>query len=597
MIKRLTDLNHLPASNAPSDVTAIIGYAFDPGDVSKPITAAALETARAIVRRAAAEGALWLDADMGITNSLEAFVNDPAISYYPLARAIIAEAHRAGLKVFFYFSGTEVETPHFSHRTGKAIEELHPDWLQIDQNGQPMIFKPGGLNFFWLDEDTADARLTPLAPDYRDAVMTRAEAIAQLGADGIFVDVAYFFTTGDRWADFSTHSAKAFKADTGFDLPRRLERDGKVYRVWLDWRHKVWADFFAEMRQRLQQVNPQTLLIVEEYPGANPGGAVETGLDPALVDSSVDVAAHEYDRKQDEGGASAYHRADWQYTRDVYKWYQGMNRVNWCLCYAAEANGSRALAAMTYWHQQSFWETKAPTMLNDSAGSEWRQELLAWVKQHAGLFNGAQPIAEVAVVYSSRTRDLTQAASMDELTRVQHALDESRIPYAIVTEPNIQHIHDYPYVIFPGVTHATAEVLAAVKEYKGTLLLSGESFTRDGWDENDLTPPVAPVELTELLARISTTPIEVKNGDGLFVELFRRGKQIQVRLLNPELDSEFKAKTRTVTLRFRWNGAPTVTRLDFMADRVVELKPTVKDGVVEVPVEAGLATMAMIGQP
>ena len=54
--RSLVNLNALPASNTPSDVTAIIGYTFDPGDVRFPITPELLEVARQTVRKAASEG-------------------------------------------------------------------------------------------------------------------------------------------------------------------------------------------------------------------------------------------------------------------------------------------------------------------------------------------------------------------------------------------------------------------------------------------------------------------------------------------------------------------------------------------------------------
>ena len=86
--RTLTPLQTLKPSNVPSDVTAVIGYAFDPGDVSQPISEEALDKARSTVQRAASEGALWLDADTGITNFAADFLNDPALSYYPLVQAI-----------------------------------------------------------------------------------------------------------------------------------------------------------------------------------------------------------------------------------------------------------------------------------------------------------------------------------------------------------------------------------------------------------------------------------------------------------------------------------------------------------------------------
>ena len=183
--------------------------------MSQPITDEALEEARAIVQRAASEGALWLDADTGITNFADNFLYDPAISYYPLAEAIVDEAHKHGVKVFFYFSGSEIETLDYSESPYTSIDKVHPEWMQIDQFGEPMAFLPGEVEAFWLGPDTGDAWANPLAPGYREAIMTRAEGVAAAGADGIFVDVPYYFTFENRWADFSDESAASVQGGDG----------------------------------------------------------------------------------------------------------------------------------------------------------------------------------------------------------------------------------------------------------------------------------------------------------------------------------------------------------------------------------------------
>ena len=592
--RELSPLQTLNPANVPSDVTAVIGYAFSPGDVSEPITEAVLEEARTIVQRAASEGALWLDADTGISNFADNFLNDPAISYYPLAEAIVDEAHKHGVKVFFYFSGSEIETLNYSENPDASIDKVYPEWMQIDQFGEPMAFLPGEVEAFWLGPDTGDAWANPLAPGYREAIMKRAEAVAAAGADGIFVDVPYYFIYENRWADFSDHSAAAFKAATGFELPRNLAGDGRAFYEWLEWRQTVWRDYLGEMNERAKAVNPDTQIIAEEWPAASFDGILSTGYDTSVADPAIDIAAHEYGHKQDEGGAIAFEHADWQHTRDMYKWYQGMNRTNWCLCYATEAADSKAIAAITYAHQLSFWETKAPTMLDESAGRAWRKELLAWIADHAETFNGAQPVAEVALVYSNRTRNLTFGSSLETLVETQHLLDQAGIPYVVIPEPNIGRIHRFPYVILPEVTYATEGVQNAVKSYQGTLLPVGNSLTRDGWDENDLTPPAKAVDASAAVAAIKSVPLRVENGEGLFMELFKRGDAAQIRLFDPNLTEDFQALPRTVTLRFAWDGeTPNVSTLPFMGEPQA-LSAIQEDGTVSVEVPVDMFTTVTI---
>lgn len=425
--------------------------------------------------------------------------------------------------------------------------------------------------------------------------MGRAEQVARLGADGIYVDVPYYFNFENRMADFSDFSAAAFQEATGFDLPRNLDADGKAYYVWLDWRHQVWRDYFTEMRERVRGANAETLVIAEEWPGDSTDGFTSTGFDTMIADPAIDIAAHEYGYKQEDGGAAVFNRDDWQHTRDVYKWYQAMNRVNWSLCYATNAADSKALAAITYAHQLSFWETKTPTMLDDTTGQQWRESLLAWIANDADVYDGAQPVAQVALVYSNRTRDLTYGSNIETLVALQHGLDSAAVPYVIITEPNIARIHDFPYVIFADVTYATSEVQAEVARYKGHLLLVGTSLTRDGWDENDLTPPVGSVSVDAAVASITTVPLQVEGGEGLFIDLFRKGDQIQVRIFNPNLDPNFQAEPRTLKLTFQWQGnLPTVTALEFLGTPTT-LTPIQEKDSVQVEVKTGLFTTITIG--
>jgi Domain of unknown function (DUF4832)/Domain of unknown function (DUF4874)/Carbohydrate family 9 binding domain-like/Glycosyl hydrolase-like 10 len=593
-LRKLSNIQDLKPSNVASDVTAIIGYSFDPGDVTKPVTAEVLEQARETVRQAAAEGALWLDADTGITNYTDNFLNDPSISFYPLVTAIIDEAHKNNIKVFFYFSGAEIETANYSQRPETSIEKIHPDWMQIDQFGKPMAFVPGEVQAFWLGPDDADAWANPLAPGFREEIMKRAEAVAAAGADGIYVDVPYYFIYDNRWADFSELSAQAFKAATGFDLPRNLEADGRAFFEWLEWRNNVWAGYFAEMRERVKGANPNTHIMVEEWPAASSSGILETGYDTMIADSAIDIAAHEYGHKQDEGGAIAYDLSDWQNTRDIYKWYQGMNRTNWCLCYATSASDSKAIAAITFAHQLSFWETKAPTMLDESTGTQWRKELLAWIAKHAQVYNGAQPIAEVAVVYSNQTRNQTFGSSLESLLETQHALDEAGIPYVVITELNISRIHDFAYVIFPDVIYATDAVQTEVAKYQGKLILVGDSLTKDTFGENDLTPSVTSISVQEAATSITTTPIKIEGAEGLFVELFRKDEALQIRVFDPNLDESFEAAPKTIMLSFNWQGdLKKVEALEFMGE-AISLTVQRQGDTVSLEVPVTLFTTVMI---
>jgi hypothetical protein len=213
--------------------------------------------------------------------------------------------------------------------------------------------------------------------------------------------------------------------------------------------------------------------------------------------------------------------------------------------------------------------------------------------KNAAIYNGAQPIAEVALVYSNRTRNLTFGSSLETLLQTQHLLDDAGIPYIVITEPNIARIQDFPYVIFPEVTFATDAVHAEVAKYQGKLLLVGDSLIRDGWDENDLPPSVKAMSVQEAINSVPTTPIQVEGAEGLFVELFKKGEAFQVRLFDPNLTEDFEALAKTVTLTFNWPGDVKVSGLEFLGETVT-LETTREGDTVSVDVPFQLFTTVTI---
>jgi hypothetical protein len=245
-------------------------------------------------------------------------------------------------------------------------------------------------------------------------------------------------------------------------------------------------------------------------------------------------------------------------------------------------------------HQQSFWEAQAPLMVDATVGSGRRKQAMDWINEFSSVYNPAQSVAEVAVVYSSRSRNLTMGSCIEELQKVQRLLDKARVPYVILHEDQIEKIHNFKYVIFPDTKYATAKVLEEAAKYKGNLLLTGDALTRDGWDENDIDLHAEHISAREAVNSITTVPYKITGGDGLFVDVFRHGDEMQLRFFNPDLDSDFQAEDRRISIEFGWDGeAPDAYILNYLDTSTQNLTVIKTDQGYRIDVTIGMA--AVIG--
>jgi hypothetical protein len=234
-------------------------------------------------------------------------------------------------------------------------------------------------------------------------------------------------------------------------------------------------------------------------------------------------------------------------------------------------------------------------MVDTTTGLSWRRELLAWVARHTQDLNSVRPAAQVAVILSSRARDLTGASSMDDLILAQHALDEAGIPYVVIMEEDIERIHDFAYVLFPNTPYAVPDVLTELSTYQGTVLLVGEALTQDEWGQHRITPPAQNLNLAEAIRQITMVPFTIEGGEGLFVEVYRQGEAVQIRVFNPDLYEEFTAEARQITITFQWEGnPPTAQQLDFLADEQTDLPVSGQGGVYSLTATVGLMSLITV---
>jgi alpha-galactosidase len=168
---------------------------------------------------------------------------------------LTSEAHQRGLKVIVYVNGLEVMTHGAVDPVTCAPQPIatmakeHPDWMQLDLEGEPVVYSC--LDLEWVTADMEDAWVSPFSP-YRDLFKNRIAAFGTAGIDGVYIDATFLpglqlDEENPRWATTDQAAAAAFTTATGLELPTEEDWSDPRWREWLRWRHAVIGDYLGDL--------------------------------------------------------------------------------------------------------------------------------------------------------------------------------------------------------------------------------------------------------------------------------------------------------------------------------------------------------------
>lgn len=136
----------------------------------------------------------------------------------------------------------------FQVSTDRRAAEEHPDWLQLDTQGQPSRF------------------LCVNNPDRRAYILAQIkEIVSKYDIGGLMFDE---FNMG-AWVQspgcYCPHCQKLFREKFGHDLPKQENWDDPWWQKFVLWRYQVVAEFLREANELIKEIKPEVPLTLISY--------------------------------------------------------------------------------------------------------------------------------------------------------------------------------------------------------------------------------------------------------------------------------------------------------------------------------------------
>lgn len=179
-------------------------------------------------------------------------------------RELVAKARERGVKVIVMAL----------HTANRHIYRLHPDWAQRTKDGEVVV-----LEHVPVDETIVDPHWPLIcinSPAMDEFFIPEVkEVMNATKADGLLLDSFRYLPDLSK-ACYCLYCREAFKRETGFDLPRKVDVDGEAYRLAWEWRYRKVVEALRRIKTALEEVAPGTPLLYNSHPAGWAGRANRT---------------------------------------------------------------------------------------------------------------------------------------------------------------------------------------------------------------------------------------------------------------------------------------------------------------------------------
>ena len=485
-----------------------------------------------LINERVAENVSVIEIDSGLSQYLKEAAFKDQISFL---NKVAIRAKQQNLRSVVYYPALEVITENAEKKIKDAksnpnflpighpdrhltMAEDHPEWVQTGIDGKPNVFY--GSKEVWVEPGAESAWLSPNTK-YKEYFIDRVKRLAATELDGIWIDVPIYLSTGVLWPGAGIEAQIAFSAwskalglngGNGYSTPTSVNYDSPNFKAWIRWRHENLADFIEDVRVAALQVNPNFMIMVENFP-ADYMDATETGLDGNYrrgtenffhvweIDSVSNTKAMEWASVEEFSNKIT-----------MYKWARGVDRENpsWAFSYGYKPLDAGLTMGAALASGVAPFESKTPDMTK-TIDTNFRSRWFGFVRDHQQALLNTPRSAKVGVWYSSGSRDfqdlneggqygmyLTTTPPTNDpdwwatepidsfkpkphlggYRGASHTLIKAHIPFKIITDPGspAEQLVDTDFLWLPSVgsiSDSAANVIKAFVNKGGTVFATG----------------------------------------------------------------------------------------------------------------------------
>lgn len=349
------------------------------------------------------------------------------------------------------------------HRRGiKAFDHIDATILWNSGLGfRIMMEKPDQLLRTW-DNDLPSYHFCISNPDWRERFFGQLRKTVAEGVDALQIDELYHWYKGCT----CRFCRDKFFRETGWQVPMNecdpawADSLSPFRRRWRDWRIKDCTNWFVELRRRTKDINPHLVLSAYTYTG----GLIFSGsgdIGQELLDLSRAVNFFGVEVMSRSVLRSARAELPLRRAQNIYNFAFGAPVWDWY--YNFDAPTDYAAWAMSEMTCQS-------PMLSDVKPEPGYPNYVGFDESRGAMRrHGARPVADVALFFSSHTRDLNiDIPWQKSLFGIAQALESLHVPYVFVPDVNLEakRLSAYRTLVLTGIERLTESDRKILSEYE-----------------------------------------------------------------------------------------------------------------------------------
>lgn len=381
-----------------------------------------------------------------------------------------------------------------------CLSELHPEWIQIDINGNKCIYVEAGQNPW---------RNLCVNTGYRDYYYSLIKEVVEYeGIKGVYADLLFY--DQQNLACYCNNCKEKYRKEVGKEMPDKIDWSDPDFIQFIKWRYQNLLDFKKGIRDIVKGYNPKLLF------GCNYHGPIGSGLwyNRWLGGQTAESGVEYNDRTFCEAYADIW---GYGYLTLLPKWIRGASggKPADITTYRFFGDGGWDFALkpkeMLKYELVTYAANGASVCLVDAPyeGGKFEPKVYEYlkyaydeIKEKEEYIYNKNPLSYLAIYYSQNSKDFYGRGEMDRyepgfLGGFQIATD-LHLPTDIIFDRDltIDKLTNYKIIYIPNAVCMSESQIKTIKEYVNnggnlivthkTSLANEDGFTRNNFGLSDL---------------------------------------------------------------------------------------------------------------